>query len=125
RADGEPDAGDAQPTDGLRPLAVFGVWNREAPDRTAQAAISGGQPMRAVELSEGGPADSDIAAPIIDSLGAVRGVVAARGVPGGGASMAALRDLSVISDWAAPALCARPPAHEGETDDGEAAADLE
>ena len=74
--------------------------------------MSGGQPMRAVELSEGGPTDSDIAAPIVDSSGVVRGVVAARGVPGGGASMAALRDLSVIADWAWPALCALPPARK-------------
>ena len=49
--------------------------------------------MRALELAEGGPSDSDIAAPIIDASGVVRGVVAARGVPGGGSSMAALRDL--------------------------------
>jgi len=127
RADGDAAPGDAPPGDALRPLAVVGVWTREAPDRTAQAAMSGGQPMRAVELSEGGPGDSDIAAPIVDALGAVRGVVAARGVPGGGASMAALRDLSVIAGWATPALCASPPGREdeNETDDGEPAAHLE
>jgi hypothetical protein len=45
-------------------------------------------------------------------VGAVRGVVAARGVPGGGSTMAALRDLSVIADWAAPALCALSPERE-------------
>ena len=109
----------------LRPLAVFGVWNREAPDRTALAALSGRQPVRAVELAEGGPADSDIAAPIVDASGAVRGVVAARGVPGGGSSMAALRDLSVIAEWAAPALCALPPARRDEMDDGDGAAEIE
>jgi hypothetical protein len=109
----------------MRPLAVVGVWNREAPDRTALAAISGGQPMRAVELSEGGPTDSDIAAPIVDSSGVVRGVVAARGVPGGGASMAALRDLSVIADWAGPAICALPPARKDEGDEDEPARELE
>jgi hypothetical protein len=93
-------------TDGtLRPLAVIGIWNRGAPDRTALAALSGGQPVRALELADGGPDDSDIAAPIIDAAGHVRGVVAARGVPGGGSSMAALRDLSVIADWASAALC--------------------
>jgi hypothetical protein len=110
-----------------QPIAVVGVWNREAPDRTAQAAMTSRQPMRAVELSEGGPTDSDIAAPIVDASGAVRGVVAARGVPGGGSSMAALRDLSVIADWAAPALCGAPPSRgeRDEIDDGEPAADLE
>jgi hypothetical protein len=93
-------------TDGaLRQLAVIGIWNRDASDRTALAVLASGQPMRALELAEGGPGDSDIAAPIRDEAGQVRGVVAARGVPGGGSSMAALRDLAVIADWASPALC--------------------
>lgn len=116
----ESDASAARP---LRSLAVVGVWTRETPDRTAQAAMSSRQPMRAVELSEGGPTDSDIAAPIVDASGAIRGVVAARGVPGGGSSMAALRDLSVIADWAAPALCALPPARD-DVDDGEPGAQI-
>jgi hypothetical protein len=89
----------------LRSRAVIGIWNRGAPDNTALAAMSGRQPVRAVELTAGGSDDSDIAAPITDASGVVRGVLAARGVPGGGSSMAALRDLSVITDWAAPALC--------------------
>jgi hypothetical protein len=109
----------------LRLLAVVGVWNNEAPDRTVRAAISGRQPMRAVELSEAGPTDSDIAAPIIDASGVVRGVVAARGVPGGGSSMAALRDLSVIADWASPALCASSAADDDESDEGEPTAAIE
>jgi hypothetical protein len=128
------DAAAAEAPDGTPPaaqarqaIAVVGVWNSEAPDRTALAAIARRQPMRAVELSEVGPMDSDIAAPILDASGAVRGVVAARGVPGGGSSMAALRDLSVIADWAAPALCGAPPSRgeRDEIDDGEPAADLE
>ncbi|HXU04842.1 MAG TPA: hypothetical protein VN903_27965 [Polyangia bacterium] len=113
----------------LQPLAEIGIWNREASDRTALAALTSGQPTRAIELAEGGPTDSDIAAPLTDGEGNVRGVVAARGVPGGGSSMAALRDLAVIADWAAPALCA-PPAGaesraENEEDDGEPAEELE
>jgi hypothetical protein len=107
----------------LVPLAVIGIWNREAPDRTALGALRAGQAMRALELSEGGPHDSDIAAPITDATGEVRGVVAARGVPDGGASMAALRDLSVIADWASLAICdARPQARvEGAFAEAEAA----
>jgi len=105
----------------LLPLAVIGIWNREAPDHTALAALRAGQPMRALELAEGGPHDSDIAAPITDSTGEIRGIVAARGVPGGGASMAALRDLSVIADWAALAICGAGPQARGEAADGEAA----
>jgi len=106
----------------LRSLAVLGIWNRGAPDRTALAAVSERHPTRALELAEGGPDDSDIAAPIIDASGVVRGVVAARGVPGGGSSMAALRDLSVITDWASPAICAAPPEARTEADaDGPAA----
>ena len=92
----------------LRQLAVSGIWNREAPDRTALAVLATGQPTRALELADGGPTDSDIAAPIRDGTGQLRGVVAARGVPGGGSSMAALRDLTVIADWASPALCDAP-----------------
>jgi hypothetical protein len=109
----------------LRLLAAVGVWNNEAPDRTARAAISGRQPMRAVELSEVGPTDSDIAAPIIDASGVVRGVVSARGVPGGGSSMAALRDLSVIADWASPALCASSSAHDDASEEHGRAAAIE
>src|SRR4029077_3145177 len=98
----------------LRPVGVVGVLHRGAPDRTALAVLTGGQPVRALELAEGGAEDSDIAAPIVDAVGAVRGVVAARGVPGGGSGLAALRDLAVIADWAAPALCAAPaPDTEG------------
>jgi len=89
----------------LRPLAVTGIWNHGAPDRTAHVVLVSAQPARALELPDGGPDDSDIAAPIKDASGRVRGVVAARGVPGGGSSMAALRDLAVIADWAAPVLC--------------------
>jgi len=106
----------------LRSLAVIGIWNREAPDRTALAALESRQPMRALELADGGPGDSDIAAPIIDAAGEVRGVVAARGVPGGGSSMAALRDLAVIAQWAAPVICgetARAGRDTSEHDRGE------
>jgi hypothetical protein len=125
RSDGE-STGDRGMGGPLRPLAVVGVWNTEAPDRTALAAMSGRQPMRAVELSDGGPTDSDIAAPILDASGVVRGVVAARGVPGGGASMAALRDLSVIAEWAAPTLCAlAPDRKEEDVDERERAIELE
>src|SRR4051812_26164191 len=112
----------------LRQLAVVGIWNRGAPDNTALAALSGRQPMRAVELTAGGSDDSDIAAPITDASGVVRGVVAARGVPGGGSSMAALRDLAVITDWASPALCAAQPEISGdgaEAGDDEPAAEAD
>jgi hypothetical protein len=96
---------------------VIGIWNREAPDRTALAALESRQPMRALELAEGGPGDSDIAAPIIDAAGEARGVVAARGVPGGGSSMAALRDLAVIAQWASPVICREETAERGEPDE--------
>jgi polysaccharide biosynthesis protein PelD len=108
----------------LHPLAVTGIWNREGADRTALAVIETGQPVRAVELAEGGADDSDIAAPITDATGEVRGVVAARGVPGGGSSMAALRDLAVIADWASHALCTtHEQAHPDRLDDEPAAGD--
>jgi hypothetical protein len=115
----------------LRPVAVLGIWNGGAPDRTALAALTQRQPIRALELAEGGPDDSDIAGPVIDASGVVRGVVAARGVPGGGSSMAALRDLSVITDWAAPALCdahaqaGSEPGADAEDDDAGATQEAE
>ena len=76
---------DAWPAGELRSAGRDRDLEPEAPDRTALAALRAGQPVRALELSEGGPHDSDIAAPITDATGEVRGVVAARGVPGGGA----------------------------------------
>jgi hypothetical protein len=106
----------------LRPLAVLGIWNRGAPDNTALAAVTGRQPKRAVELTSGGTDDSDIAAPITDAAGAVRGVIAARGVAGGGSSMAALRDLAVIAGWASTVLCDAQSEAEAE-DRAEAGAD--
>jgi uncharacterized coiled-coil protein SlyX len=99
----------------LRSMAVLGVWNRTAPDRTALAAMNGRQPVRGLELAEGGPDDSDIAAPITDATGTVRGVIAARGVPGGGSSMAALRDLAVIAAWASPVICEAPSELSADT----------
>jgi hypothetical protein len=108
---------DLRAGDELRPLAVVGIWNREAPDRTALAALESRQPVRALELADGGPGDSDIAAPIIDGAGVARGVVAARGVPGGGSSMAALRDLAVIADWASRAICREKPPSRGEEEE--------
>ena len=100
----------------LRSLAVIGVWNRGAPDNTALAAMSGRQPVRAVELTAGGPDDSDIAAPIIDASGVVRGVIAARGVPGGGSSMAALPQTSPSSPTGhRPRFATRSPGGIGAT----------
>lgn len=109
----------------LRTLAVIGIWNREAPDRTALAALESRQPARALELAEAGPGDSDIAAPIVDSAGAVRGVVAARGVPGGGSSMAALRDLAVIADWVSRAICEETNPDGGDAAEGARADEAE
>jgi hypothetical protein len=81
--------------------------------------------VRALELADGGPGDSDIAAPIVDAAGTARGVVAARGVPGGGSSMAALRDLAVIADWASRAICQETAPARGEAAEGERAAEGE
>ena len=88
-----------------------GIWNPEGTDRTALAALRTGRATRALDLRDGGAGDSDVAAPVMDATGAVRGVLVARGLPGGGVGATAVRDLGVIADWLAPVLtveAARP-----------------
>jgi polysaccharide biosynthesis protein PelD len=113
--------------DGLSPLASAGVWAPggtsseagEAPpgaagDRTVAAAMRARQAIRAVDLQDGGPADSDLAAPIIDPRGELVGVLAVRGVPQGGVSPGALRDVAIIAAWMAAAVSgARAGRHAG------------
>jgi hypothetical protein len=99
--------------DGLVPFAVSGPFGADGgtpafdADGTVAAAARTGAPTRAMDLPSGGPGDSDLAAPIVDPRGpspVVRGVLAVRGVPRGGVSGAALRDLAVIAEWSAGAL---------------------
>jgi hypothetical protein len=105
--------------EGLAPLASAGVWSPGgvaggpgvADDHTAAAVVRTHRPVRAVDLPEGGPSDSDLAAPILDERGDLVGVLAVRGVPLGGASAAALRDLAIVAAWSARAIKrARPDA---------------
>jgi hypothetical protein len=96
----------------VTPLASMGVWAPSGPpssegvsgDRTAAAALHTRHPFRAVDLPEGGPDDSDLAAPIVDEHGELVGILAVRGVPQGGAGIAALRELAIIAGWAAGAV---------------------
>jgi hypothetical protein len=99
----------------LTPFAFTGVW---APaglpdvsggngDRTAAAVLRARRPIRAVDLPEGGPDDSDMAAPILGDNGELHGILAVRGVPQGGANAAALRELAIIASWAAGAIAGR------------------
>lgn len=81
-----------------------GIWNPDGTDGTAAAALRTGRATRALDLRDGGASDSDVAAPVMDVTGAVRGVVVARGLPGGGVGATAVRDLGVIADWLAPVL---------------------
>ena len=81
-----------------------GIWNPDGTDGTAAAALRTGRATRALDLREGGASDSDVAAPVMDATGAVRGVLVARGLPGGGVGATAVRDLGVIADWLAPVL---------------------
>jgi hypothetical protein len=100
--------------DALMPVAATGVWDwsaTETTDATVTAALGTGRPVRAIELPNAGPTDSDLAAPIIvgrtaDTPGVVMGAIALRGVPRGGADMAALRDLTVIAEWVSGAFAA-------------------
>jgi hypothetical protein len=102
---------------GLMPLASAGVWTPEVTgDRTAAAVVRTRRAIRAVDLQDAGPSDSDLAAPIIDPRGVLVGVLAVRGVPQGGVSEAALRDLAIIAAWAAPAVSRARSEHHGSTD---------
>lgn len=101
---------------GMTPLASAGVWAPDGSsgsgagtDRTAAAALATRRPTRAVDLPEGGPGDSDLAAPIVDAGGRILGVLAVRGVPHGGASAAALRDVAIIAEWSGRSLVAAQP----------------
>jgi len=101
--------------DRLTPLASTGAW---APlpsarsDRTVAAALRRRCPARALDLADGTADDSDLVAPILvgeqgrDEARLV-GLIVLRGVPQGGASAAALHDLSLIAGWSARAVAAR------------------
>ena len=97
--------------DRLTSLASTGPWTpAPAPDtdRTIAAALRVRRPARALDLSEATAGDSDLAAPILTGEdGRLIGVIALRGVPQGGASAAALHDLSLIAGWCSGALAAR------------------
>jgi len=116
---------------GLAPLASVGVWTPDGPaagvadDRTAVAVARMRRPMRAVDLPDAGPGDSDLAAPILSPRGALIGVLAVRGVPQGGASAAALRDLAVIASWSAAALLRAEPEHDASAEVAAAALEVD
>jgi hypothetical protein len=98
----------------LVPFASAGILAPVAADRTVAAAMRAGRPMRAVDLNDAGPGDTDLAAPILDERAGLVGVLAVRGVPAGGASVAALRDLETIAAWVAgPLARARRASHDG------------
>jgi hypothetical protein len=95
----------------LTPVASTGPW---APlplprsDRTVAAALRLRRPSRALDLSDGTADDSDLAAPILlGEDGRLVGLIVLRGVPQGGASAAALHDLSLIAGWSARSVAAR------------------
>jgi len=107
----------------LIPVAAAGVWDwstaAEA-DGTITAAVGSARPVRAIDLPSATPTDSDLAAPVVigrsnDSSGTVVGVIALRGVPRGGADMAALRDLAVIAEWVSGAFAASREASHRES----------
>jgi uncharacterized coiled-coil protein SlyX len=98
-----------------------GIWNPEGTDGTAAAALRTGRATRALDLRDGSASDSDVAAPVMDATGAVRGVLVARGLPGGGVGATAVRDLGVIADWLAPVLT--KPVRDRDDAAADAAAD--
>jgi len=105
----------------LATLSARGIWNPEGTDGTAAAALRTGRATRALDLRDGSASDSDVAAPVMDATGAVRGVLVARGLPGGGVGATAVRDLGVIADWLAPVLTTpRRDRNDADADAGSA-----
>jgi hypothetical protein len=104
--------------EGLKTIASSGAWSPDiaAPDlfsdRTATAVLRNRRAVRAIDINDVGPNDSDLVAPIFDSRGAIVGLMALRGVPQGGASVAALHDLSLVAGWCAKSLIASQKAKE-------------
>lgn len=115
-------AGNGAPA--LTTMSASGIWNAEGVDRTALAALATGRATRALDLRESGPGDSDVAAPLMDASGGTRGVLVARGLPGGGVGATSVRDLSVIAEWLAPALIEAPRGREDADSVDDAATDV-
>ncbi|HVR63496.1 MAG TPA: hypothetical protein VMU50_16460 [Polyangia bacterium] len=106
-----------------RTLAAAGAWSEAdgatpdlRGDRAVAAALSTCKPIRAIDLHGAAAGDADLVAPLLDQTGVAVGVLAVRGVPQGGASPAALQDLSVVGGWLAGAL-ARGQDRGGAEDD--------
>jgi hypothetical protein len=92
---------------GLGPVASSGTWANLPDlqiDRTAMAALRNRRATRAVDISDGGSTDSDLAAPIFGVKREMVGLIVLRGVHQGGASSAALHDLALIADWCGQAI---------------------
>lgn len=73
-------------------------------DKTVQTALVAKEVTVAAEPGE---TDSEVASPIVDESGVVLGMICLRGLPPGGLRSADLHDLTIVSQWLAPAL-ARP-----------------
>jgi hypothetical protein len=92
-------------------LGVIARYGREpdrvergACDRTARAAIEQRRPVTAAAVGGATDRDSDVAVPIVDDGGALRAVLALRGVTPDNLCAAGLQDLRVVAQWLAPAL---------------------
>lgn len=110
-----PRAAVVQVGEGARLITVAwsGAWSAESPmpgdltsDRTVAAAMARGRAVRALDLPDATVSDSDMAAPIQDANGTTVGVLAVRGLPQAGASVAMVQDLSTIAAWCAAPLAA-------------------
>lgn len=95
----------------LRTLASHGAWSLDSleppalhRDRTAYAAVDHARPVRASDVAEVRPDDSDLAAPIFGGDGLVAGMIALRGVPYAAMKTASLSDLNVVARWLSRAL---------------------
>jgi hypothetical protein len=95
----------------LRTLCSRGIWSSERldppalfRDLVANAAVENKRPMAAHEVARVTIDDSDLAAPLLDTRGAVVGVLALRGIAYPALGAAARDDLAAVARWAGRAF---------------------
>lgn len=93
-----------------RTFAALGSWAAPGgtpaavPDRTVQTAFETASSARACDVPGAGPAECEVATPIVDDAGKVLGVLALRGVPEDSLRQALVHDLGLIAQWCAKAM---------------------
>lgn len=95
----------------LRTLCSRGLWSAERidppalfRDRVAHAAMERKRTVAAHEVTQASIDDSDLVAPLINTRGAIVGVLALRGIPTPALGAMAREDLAAVARWAGRVL---------------------